>query len=247
MNDLQGKTVLITGAARRIGAVVVKVLHQAGANIVIHYRRSGEAAEMLASDLNRLRDSSAYTVQAELCQVDTLANLIQQVIVLTGRLDILINNASSFYPTKIGSTSEQQWDDLHCSNLKAPFFLSQAAASELRKRHGCIINMVDIHALRPLKAYSVYCTAKAGLIMLTKSLAKELAPEIRVNGVAPGAILWPENEIDEETHAELVSRTALKKQGSPEDIASTILFLIRDANYITGHIIPVDGGRILNQ
>ncbi|MEE9303884.1 MAG: pteridine reductase [Thiotrichaceae bacterium] len=252
MGALQGKTVLLTGAARRIGAVVAKVLHQEGASIVIHYRNSSEDAQLLIDDLNKQREHSAFTVQADLCQIETFDALIAKVIAFTGRLDVLINNASSFYPTPIGSVTEAHWDDLHCSNLKAPFFLSQAVTPELQKRQGCIVNMVDIHGIRPLKGYPVYSAMKAGLIMLTKSLAKELGPDIRVNGIAPGAIMWPEgdnndSEVDKKLKVELLARTALNCQGSPEDIAKAILFLIRDADYITGHVIPVDGGRLLNQ
>ncbi|MEE9352627.1 MAG: pteridine reductase [Thiotrichaceae bacterium] len=247
MSSLQGKTVLLTGAARRIGAVVAKTLHQAGADIVIHYRNSSEDAKLLVVELNTERPNSAFTVQADLCQVEAFDELITQVISFTGQLDVLINNASSFYPTKVGSVTEKQWDDLQCSNLKAPFFLSQAVAPELKSRQGCIINMVDIHGIRPLKGYPVYSSAKAGLIMLTQSLAKELAPEIRVNGIAPGIIMWPEDDANDESQAELLARTALKRQGTPENIAKAILFLIRDASYTTGHVIPVDGGRTLNQ
>lgn len=253
MSNLEGKTALLTGAARRIGAVVAKTLHQAGASIVIHYRNSSEDAEKLVNELNQLRESSAFLVQADLCQIDRFDTLIDQVIAYTGQLDILINNASSFFPTQIGKVTESQWDDLHCSNLKAPFFLSQAATPSLKKTKGCIINMVDIHGFRPLKEYPVYSAAKAGLIMLTQSLARELAPEIRVNGVAPGAVLWPEDgsedkgsEDSQESQSALLEKTALKRKGSSEDIAKTVLFLVKDAEYITGHVIPVDGGRLLN-
>jgi len=221
MSNLEGKTALLTRAARRIGAVVAKTLHQAGASIVIHYRNSSEDAEKLVSELNQLRENSAFLVQADLCQVARFDSLIKQVVSYTGRLDILINNASSFYPTVVGEVTENQWDDLHCSNLKAPFFLSQAATPALTKSNGCIINMVDIHGIRPLIKHPVYSSAKAGLIMLTQSLARELAPEIRVNGVAPGAILWPEDassesisenssEDDQESHNTLLEKTALK-------------------------------------
>lgn len=266
MSTLEGKTALLTGAARRIGAVVAKTLHQAGANIVIHYRSSSEAAEQLVAELNHIREHSAFLIQADLCQIDQFDTLITQVVSYTGQLDILINNASSFFPTNIGTVTESQWDDLHCSNLKAPFFLSQAATPALMNTNGCIINMVDIHGFRPLKEHSVYSAAKAGLIMLTQSLARELAPKIRVNGVAPGAILWPEEansdysnstmsttvkptnsvENSQEAYDALLKKTALKRQGTPEDIAKTILFLVKDAEYITGHVIPVDGGRLLN-
>ena len=246
MSNLEGKTALLTGAARRIGAVVAKTLHQEGASIVIHYRNSSEDAERLVTELNLLRENSAFLVQADLCQIDRFDSLIKQVVSYTGQLDILINNASSFFPTKIGTVTESQWDDLHCSNLKAPFFLSQAATPSLTKTNGCIINMVDIHGFRPLKDYPAYSAAKAGLIMLTRSLARELAPKIRVNGVAPGAILWPEDESSQKLQDDLLEKTALKRKGTPEDIAKTILFLVKDAEYITGHIIPVDGGRLLN-
>ncbi|HEC04602.1 MAG TPA: pteridine reductase [Thiothrix sp.] len=252
MAELHGKTILLTGAARRIGAVVATTLHQAGADIVIHYRNSSEAAQELVDSLNQQRKDSAFMVQADLCEIDTLPALITETISHTGRLDVLINNASSFYPTVIGSVTEKQWDDLHCSNLKAPFFLAQAAQTELTKHQGCIINMVDIHGIKPLKNHPVYSSAKAGLIMLTQALAKDLGPDIRVNGVAPGAILWPEEgnsaESDhKEIQTELLERTALKCQGTPDDIASAILFLVKGADYITGHVIPVDGGRLLNQ
>lgn len=246
MAELQGKTVFITGAARRIGAVVAKTLHQSGADIVIHYRSSSEAAEKLIAELNSLRANSAFTVQADLCKVDSFDGVIKQVIAYTGRLDVLINNASSFYPTTVGTVTEQQWNDLHCTNLKAPFFLCQAATPALTESRGCIVNMVDIHGFRPLKSYPVYSSAKAGLISLTQSLARELAPAVRVNGVAPGLILWPEDEVNQSSQENLLEKTALKRQGSPQDIAKAIRFLVENADYITGHIIPVDGGRMLN-
>ncbi len=246
MTDLKGKTAFLTGAARRIGAVVASMLHHAGADIVIHYRNSGEAADLLAAELNALRTGSAFTVQADLCEIENFEILINTVVSFTGRLDILVNNASSFYPTPVGSVTEKEWDDLHCSNLKAPFFLSQAANAALQETHGCIVNMVDIHAFRPLKAYPVYSAAKAGLLMLTQSLARELAPHVRVNGIAPGAIIWPEEKMSVEQQQEMLNKTALKRQGRAEDIARAILFLVRDADYITGHVIPVDGGRLLN-
>lgn len=247
MTDLSDKTVLITGAAKRIGATVCRTLHSSGANLIIHYRNSSHEADELAASLNAIRENTAFTVQADLCETAALPAMIDTCIAFTGRLDVLINNASSFYPTSIGEITEAHWDDLLCSNLKAPLFLAQAASDELRKRQGCIVNMVDIHGMRPLKKYTVYSSAKAGLIMLTKSLAKELGPEIRVNGVAPGAILWPEDEINQVSQAELIAKTALKREGDPINIASAIHYLIADAPYTTGHIIPVDGGRILNQ
>ncbi|HHL19543.1 MAG TPA: pteridine reductase [Thiothrix sp.] len=246
MAELTGKTVLITGAAKRIGAVIARRLHAAGARIVIHYRTSSEAAKLLATELNVERVQSAIIYQANLCDIKQLPKIIDYVLLEYGRLDVLINNASSFYPTLVGEITEQQWDDLLCSNLKAPLFLSQAAASALQDSNGCIINMIDIHGMRPMKGHSVYSAAKAGLYMLTQSLARELGEKVRVNGIAPGAILWPEDEVNQVSQIELLAKTALKKQGSPDDIAATVLFLVRDAPYITGQVIAVDGGRMLN-
>jgi len=246
MSTLNGKVALITGAAHRIGAVIAQTLHQAGADVVIHYRHSAQDAQLLQQKLNAQRENSCFLVQADLLHVDTLTNLIQEVIQQTQRLDILINNASSFYPTPIGTITEDHWDDLIGSNLKAPLFLSQAATPYLKRSQGCIVNIIDIHGLRPMKEHPVYSPAKAGLAMLTQSLARELGAEIRVNGVAPGAIIWPENDMDNSVSTEILAKTALKRQGTPEDIAKAVLFLVRDADYITGHIIPVDGGRLLN-
>jgi len=245
-SNLAGKVALITGAARRIGAVIAQILHQEGADVVIHYRHSAKDAQKLQQKLNTQRDNSCFLVQADLIEVDTLPNLIQSVIKQTQRLDILVNNASSFYPTPIGEITEVDWDDLMGSNLKAPLFLSQAATPYLKQVQGCIVNIIDIHGLRPMKNHPVYSPAKAGLVMLTHSLARELGSEIRVNGVAPGAIIWPENELDKQVSDEILAKTALKRQGTPEDIAKAVLFLVKDADYITGHIIPVDGGRLLN-
>ena len=246
MSELKGKTVLVTGAGKRIGAEIVKVLHHAGANIVIQYRSLSEGAIKLAEQLNTERDNSVTIQQADLCDIEQLPQLVEQVIKDHGRLDVLVNNASSFYPTPIGEITEQHWDDLMCSNLKGPLFLSQAATPALKKAKGCIVNIVDIHGMRPMKGYPVYSSAKAGLVMLTQSLARELGPDIRVNAVAPGAILWPEDGMSQNSQDELLAKTALKKQGSPEDIARTVLFLVYDAAYITGQIIAVDGGRMLN-
>ncbi len=245
-NSLMDKVALITGAAQRIGATTARTLHHAGMKLAIHYRNSDQAARHLQQELESVRPHSTVLVQGDLLQTDQLHELVEQVAGQWGQLDLLINNASSFYPTPVDSFSEQTWDDLIGSNLKAPLFLSQAAAPHLRRQGGNIINMVDIHADRPLKNHTIYCIAKAGVAMMTKSLARELGPEIRVNGVAPGAILWPENELDETTKSEILSRTALKRSGTPEDIARTILFLVRDGRYITGQIIPVDGGRTLS-
>ncbi len=247
MQNLKGKVALVTGSARRIGAVTVRALHQVGATVVVHYQKSSDAAEKLATELNAIRGDSCYLIQAELTDIKHLPAMITQIINEAGRLDILINNASSFYPTPMGEISENDWDNLMGSNLKAPLFLSQAASTELIKNKGCIINMVDIHGMRPLKNHTVYSAAKAGLFMLTQSLAQELGPAVRVNGIAPGAILWPETNISNKEQQDILEKTCLKKTGKPEDIAKAILFLACDAEYITGHIIPVDGGRLLNQ
>lgn len=245
---MQNQTALITGAAKRIGAEISRMLHAEGMNIVIHYRSSRDEAQALCNQLNALRDDSAIILQADLLNVTEIEQLVKQAAAYWGSLNALINNASTFYPTPVGSITEHHWDDLLGSNLKAPLFLSQAAAPYLTDSHGNIINIVDVHGFRPMKNHPVYCAAKAGLAMLTQSLAKELGPEIRVNGVAPGAIMWPENnmEQDDKLREEILDRTALKRQGEPKDIAATVRFLIRDADYITGQVIPVCGGRSLN-
>lgn len=237
--------VLITGAAHRIGATTARLLHQNDMNIVLHYRASRAKAQALQKELNEQRENSVILIQADLHITNGLSALIEESVKAWGRLDTLINNASSFYPTKMGDANEEQWDDLIGSNLKAPFFLSQAATPHLKKNNGCIVNIVDIHAERPLKTYPIYSMAKAGLVMMTKSLACELGPEVRVNAIAPGAILWPEN-LDDVAKQRIVSRTFLKRQGEPNDIAKTILYLIKDAGYVTGQVIAVDGGRSLN-
>lgn len=235
---------LITGGARRVGAEIARVLHGAGANLAIHYRNSAKEAEALAEELNGDRPKSVGIIQAELLDIDRLPELSGYAVGRFGSLDILINNASTFYPTPIGKITPQAWDDLVGTNLKVPTFLSQAAAPALRRSRGSIINIVDIHALRPLRDHTVYCTAKAGLHMLTRSLAKELGPGIRVNGIAPGPILWPTGQPqDEAKQAKIIERTILKRMGSPADIARTALFLAADAPYITGQILAVDGGR----
>ena len=242
----QIKTALITGAAARIGAEIARSLQAAGMNIVIHYRSSAKQANALCEELNQLRENSAYTLQADLLDTPSLDALVSQTAEVWGGLDVLVNNASSFYPTAVGEITEAHWDDLMGSNLKAPIFLSQAATPFLKTSQGCIINIVDVHGFRPMKAHPVYCAAKAGLAMLTQSLAKELGPEIRVNGVAPGAIMWPSSELDPATQEGILERTALKRQGGPEDIAKAVKFLVMDGDYITGQVIPVDGGRSIN-
>jgi len=224
---------------------MVRALHAAGANIVIHYRSSAAAAEALRDELNAHRPRSAFCHAANLLETDAMQPLVDAAVAEFGGLDILINNASSFYPTPVGRITPAQWDDLMGTNLKAPLFLSQAAAPALRARRGLIINLVDIHGLRPLRAHPVYCAAKAGLAMLTRSLARELGPEIRVNGIAPGPVLWPEDELADALKQEIIEKTALKRHGSPADVARTALFLAKDAPFITGQIIAVDGGRSL--
>ncbi len=224
---------------------MVRALHAAGANIVIHYRSSAAAAKALRDELNAHRPRSALCHAANLLETDAMQPLVDAAVAEFGGLDILINNASSFYPTPVGRITPAQWDDLVGTNLKAPLFLSQAAAPALRARRGLIINLVDIHGLRPLRAHPVYCAAKAGLAMLTRSLARELGPEIRVNGIAPGPVLWPEVELADALKQEIIEKTALKRHGSPADVARTALFLAKDAPFITGQIIAVDGGRSL--
>lgn len=244
-SDLTDKVALITGGAQRVGAMTARLLHAAGANLVLHYRNSRQQALDLQSELNALRSNSVILVQADLLETIKLKAIIKSCIEQWGRLDILVNNASSFYPTPMGKVTENDWDDLIGSNMKAPFFLSQAAAPYLEQQNGCIISIVDIHAQRPMEGHSVYNMAKAGLAMLVKTLAFELGPKIRVNGVAPGAIMWPDNDMDDITKQRIVSRTYLKRKGSAQDIARTVLFLAADADYITGQVIAVDGGRSL--
>lgn len=246
MTTTDSKTALITGSAKRVGAVTTQTLHQAGYNVIIHCRLSRQAADALAAKLNLTRPDSAKVIQGDLNNETIYNSLIEQAYLCWNRLDVLVNNASSFFPTPVGSITLDDWNNLVNSNMKAPLFLSQAAAPYLKQVNGCIVNMVDVHAQRPMKEHTVYCAAKAGLAMITLSLAKELGPEIRVNGVAPGAILWPENDMPEHTKNLILERTALKKPGQPIDIAKTILFLVRDADYITGQIIAVDGGRSFN-
>ena len=243
---LKNKVALLTGAARRIGAATARTLHTAGATVVIHYRHSAAEAEILQAELNAARPASCFLVQGDLLDISVMPTLIAQTLEQAGRLDILVNNASSFYPTPLATVTELQFDDLIGTNLKAPLFMAQAAAPHLQASNGCMINIVDIHGMRPLQGYAAYCIAKAGLLMLTQVLARELGPNVRVNGVAPGAILWPEMTENHAMHTEILAKTALKREGNPDDIARTVLFLVRDADYITGQVIPVDGGRLLN-
>lgn len=239
---------LITGGARRVGAAICRRLHAGGVNLMVHYRSSADEARALQAELNDARAESVALVQADLLHMAALPEMVAETVRRFGRLDILINNASSFYPSPIGEIAEREWDDLIGTNLKTPLFLSQAAAPHLRRNHGCIVNIVDIHADRPMRNYVVYSAAKGGLLALTRSLACELGPEVRVNGVSPGIIMWPEDErwADELARQRLIQTTLLKRVGDPEDIARTVGFLVFDAPYITGQVIPVDGGRSLH-
>jgi pteridine reductase len=246
--NLQNKVVLITGGAKRVGAAICRELHAHGANLMIHYNTSKQAAKSLQAELNLQRADSVSIIQGDLRNVAIATSLIKEVTTHFGKLDILINNASSYEPTEIGQINEENWHDLVGSNLKAPMFLAQAAAKMLKKNHGCIINITDMHIESPKKGYVVYSVAKAGLVTLTKSLAQELSPEVRVNAVAPGPVLWPENNphFDEVYRQRVISQTLLKRVGDPTDIAKAVKFLAADAPFITGHILAVDGGRSLN-
>ena len=244
--SISGKVLLVTGASQRIGESIVRLMHAEGMNIILHYRSSRSDAQKIQQELNAERKDSVILIQADLSETNKISEMIREAAKGWGRIDAIVNNASSFYPTPIGDIDEKVWDDLINSNLKAPLFLSQAAAPYLKQQQGCIVNIVDIHADRPLKNHTVYCIAKAGLVMLTKSLARELAPDVRVNAIAPGAILWPDNDIDDVTKKRILSGTVLKRQGSANDIATTVRFLIKEANYITGQVLAVDGGRTLS-
>ncbi|MEP7154384.1 MAG: pteridine reductase [Betaproteobacteria bacterium] len=239
--------ILVTGAARRVGAVIARTLHGAGANVIVHCNRSRTEADALAREMNTSRAGSAKVLQGDLLAYNALKGLIDQAASAFGKLDGLVNNASAFYATPVGSIDEDSWNELMDSNLKAPLFLSQAAAPYLRKTGGAIVNIVDIHAERPLKDFVVYTIAKAGLAGLTRSLALELGPEIRVNGVSPGAILWPDSGTDfpESEQARIVAQTPLRQIGSPADVAGAVKYLMLDAPYVTGQILAVDGGRSL--
>lgn len=248
MND-ETKVALVTGAAHRIGAQMARTLHHAGLNIVAHYGHSKDAATALVNELNEARADSATAIQADLTNLQDVALLAQRGIASWGHIDALVNNASRFYPTEVSNVTPETWADLMQANVRGPFFLSQALAPVLAERKGCIINIVDIYAERPLKGYSVYSISKAGIAMLTQSLATELGPDVRVNGISPGAILWPEDAaaLNDSAKQSIIKKTALGREGSPADIAETARFLIQDAPYITGQIIAVDGGRSLNQ
>ena len=243
--SLTGKVALVTGGAKRVGAAICRRLHAQGASLMLHHRDSVAEARALQHELNSQRADSVALIQADLLNGASLPKLANETVRQFGGLDVLINNASSFFATAIGDITEKAWDDLIGTNLKAPLFLSQAAAAELRKRHGCIVNIVDIHAEFPMKNYIVYTVAKGGLLALTRSLARELGPEVRVNGIAPGTILWPENDAwsDELSRQRIINQTALKRVGEPDDIARAVEFLVTGAPYVTGQVIAVDGGR----
>ena len=242
-----GKTVLITGAARRVGRAIAVELHAAGANLLLHYRSAAGEAHALAGELNARRVNSAYCQAADLRDIDALPVLVDVALQQFGRLDALVNNASSFFATPLGQIDLAAWDDLVGSNLRAPLFLTQAAAPYLRATQGAVVNITDIHAERPLAGYPLYCAAKAGLLGLTRALAVELAPEVRVNAVAPGPILWPDAEtsgrFDPQAQERIIAHTLLGREGDPRDIARTVRFLLNEAPYVTGQVINVDGGR----
>jgi pteridine reductase len=240
---LEGRTALITGAARRVGAGIARALHGAGANLLLHCHRSVAAATALAAELEAARPDSVQIVVCDLLDPGALSALPARACERFGSLDMLINNASSFYPTPFGTITGAQWDDLIGTNLRAPLFLAQAAATQLRRSRGLLINIVDIHGMRPLRDHMVYSAAKAGLIMLTRALARELAPEVRVNGIAPGSVMWPESGMDEDRKQKILERTPLHRAGSAQDIARTVLFFATDAPFVTGQILAVDGGR----
>ncbi|MEO6967274.1 MAG: pteridine reductase [Rhodanobacteraceae bacterium] len=235
---------LVTGAARRVGAVIARTLHAAGYDVALHYRHSHEEMDALIDELESARADSTVALQADLADTQRIPSLIEQTIARFGRLDALVNNASAFYPTPLGTITASQWDELFAANARAPLLLAQAAAPHLKQVHGTIVNIVDIYAQRPLPQHAVYCMSKAALAMATLALARELGPDVRVNGVSPGAVLWPQNkqQVDRE---QIIARTPLQRAGTPEDVAGAVLWLLRDAGYVTGEIIRVDGGRAM--
>jgi pteridine reductase len=240
---LAGRSALVTGGARRVGAALVRALHGAGANVVIHCHHSLAAAQALAAELGGERAGSAQVVTGDLLDAAQLPRLMRQAQEHFGDLHLLVNNASSFYPTPLGAITLPQWDDLVGTNLRAPLLLTQAAAPALRRTRGAVLNIVDIHGLRPLRDHAVYSVAKAGLIMLTRALARELAPEVRVNAIAPGPVLWPDAPMPERRKEKIIDKTPLRRHGEPDDIARAVLFFASDAPYVSGQILAVDGGR----
>jgi pteridine reductase len=245
---LQGKAVLVTGGAKRVGAAICRRLHAAGADLLVHYRSSALEARALQVELNARRPDTVALAQADLLKVAATTQLVKAAVKQFGRLDALVNNASSFYTTAVGELTEDAWNDLVGTNLKAPLFLAQAAAPELRKQHGCIINIIDVQAQLPMRNHAAYIAAKGGLAALTRALARDLGPEVRVNGIAPGTILWPEDDTwrDEVARQRIINQTVLKRIGEPDDIAKAVQFLIGEAPYVTGQVLAVDGGRSVN-
>ncbi len=243
MNEEYKKWALVTGGSKRIGAKIVETLHNNGFNVAIHYNSSSDTADQLCAELNAKRQDSSIAIGADLIDQESLDNLIPSLIETTQRLDVLVNNASTFYPTPIEKITLEDWENLFGTNLKAPLFLAKYAAKYLKQSEGIIINIIDIHAKKPLKEHPIYGSAKSGLAMLTRSLASDLAPDVRVNGISPGLILWPESNLSEQVKNNILQQIPLKKIGTSEDIANCVLFLIEDAPYITGEIIAVDGGR----
>lgn len=238
---------LVTGAAKRVGAAIVRHLHAAGYDVALHYRSSESDALSLYQELENARSGSMLCLCQDLADIPRLPDLVSSTVAKFGRLDAVINNASAFYSTPVGTTDLAQWHELFASNAQAPFFLSQAAAPHLRSSRGCIVNLADLYAQRPLAGHTVYCMAKAALTMMTLSLAKELAPEVRVNAIAPGAVLWPESGKSATEQEAMIARTPLQRAGTPEDICRAVLFLLRDAPFITGQILRIDGGRSLGE
>ncbi len=243
VSDLADKVALVTGGARRIGASIVRILHAQGMRVVVHYRGSADAAHLLQKELNQIRSDSIMLVRGDLNDIAKVKHLVRETVEQCKRLDVLVNNASMFTEQALENASEKDWDQLFTTNAKVPFFLSQAAAEPLKQSNGCIVNIADIYAERPLVRHAIYCATKAALLSLTRSLAIELGPEARVNAIAPGAILWPETNSDEVTQQRIVSRTPLKRSGSADDIARAVLYLVKDASFVSGELIRIDGGR----
>jgi pteridine reductase len=240
---LHGRTALVTGAARRVGAEIARTLHKAGASVLLHYHTSAEDAAALEGELNALRADSARTAACDLLDVAALPGLVAAATQAFGGLDVLVNNASTFFPTPVGDVTEIDWNDIVGTNLKAPLFLTQAAKAALYEREGLVLNIADIHGVRPLRRYPVYSVAKAGLIMLTKALARELGPHVRVNAIAPGPVMWPADGLDQALQEKIISRTALKRPGSAAEVARACLFFATEAPWVTGQVLAVDGGR----
>lgn len=237
---------LVTGAARRVGAAIARRLHAADYDLALHCRHSRQELDELAAELEAIRPGSTLALQADLSAVEMLPDLVDAAVLRFGRLDALVNNASAFEPTPLGSATAAQWDSLFASNARAPFFLSQAAAPALAMARGCIVNLVDIYAERPLPRHPIYCMAKAALLMMTRALALELAPQVRVNAIAPGAILWPEAGKSTAEQQALLAKVPLGRAGTPDDVAAAVLWLLRDAPYVSGEVVRIDGGRSLN-